>query len=64
MENEPATNLVKHLSVIPHFDRMTQWNPGVVGEAQALPALVRQTAVEGDSAHRFTKARTTATTSS
>ncbi len=35
MEREPATGLIPHLSVIPHFDRMTQWNPGMVDQAQA-----------------------------
>jgi cyanophycinase len=35
MVSEPATNLVEHLTVIPHFDRMAQWNPRMVEEALA-----------------------------
>lgn len=35
MVSEPATNLVKHLTVIPHFDRMAQWAPQMVEQAQA-----------------------------
>jgi cyanophycinase len=35
MATEPASNLVEHVTVIPHFDRMAQWNPGMVEQAQA-----------------------------
>ncbi len=35
MATEPAGNLVEHLTVIPHFDRMAHWNPNVVEEAKA-----------------------------
>jgi cyanophycinase len=32
---EVATNLVRHLTVIPHFDQMGRWNPGFLTQAQA-----------------------------
>ena len=33
--SEPATNLVEHLTVIPHFDRMAHWFPRMVEQALA-----------------------------
>lgn len=33
--SEPATNLVEHLTVIPHFDRMAHRFPGMVDQALA-----------------------------
>ncbi len=32
---EAATNIVSHVTVIPHFDQMGRWNPGFLDQAQA-----------------------------
>lgn len=33
--DEEATNLIKHITVIPHFDQMGRWNPGFLNDAQS-----------------------------
>jgi cyanophycinase-like exopeptidase len=50
-ESEPATNLVEHVSVIPHFDRVRQWNPRILEQAQAqLPSGSHLVGIDEDTA--------------
>jgi cyanophycinase len=48
---ELATNLVDHLTVIPHFDQMGKWNPGFLDQARSrTPAGKHLVGVDEDTA--------------